>query len=358
VPAAGGEGLRLGAGDAVGGPGNELCGDLDAGPVGDEDLGLVGIAVVPGELRRPLGLSRALVHPADYRGARIGIRPAGVADATFDALRADAEGFPATPEGLVGFDGSLNTGLTLRTIRVVDEVAEVRAGATLLYDSDPEAEEEETHVKASALLDAIRRPSGVEVEAPRGFDANTGVGRRILLVDHQDSFVHTLANYLRQTGAEVVTWRSGFPPADLDALRPDLVVLSPGPGCPADFDVSGALAAPRERHLAQPGAWGAARMGLSAARGPTPAGRADRVPVGRGGGVGFVIERRQRKHGAEHLAVRDRIAARYGPEQGRLHEVAVLRASLGDAALGDDGYPVVHRLRDHRLDAPVLLCVE
>jgi anthranilate synthase len=151
--------------------------------------------------------------------------------------------------GLVGFDGSLNTGLTLRTIRVVDEVAEVRAGATLLYDSDPEAEEEETHVKASALLDAIRRPSGVEAEAPRGFDANTGVGRRILLVDHQDSFVHTLANYLRQTGAEVVTWRSGFPPADLDALRPDLVVLSPGPGCPADFDVSGALAALRARHL-------------------------------------------------------------------------------------------------------------
>ena len=34
--------------------------------------------------------------------------------------------------------------------------------------------------------------------------------KRILLVDHQDSFVHTLANYLRQTGAEVATLRSGF----------------------------------------------------------------------------------------------------------------------------------------------------
>jgi anthranilate synthase len=151
--------------------------------------------------------------------------------------------------GLVGFDGNLNTGLTLRTIRVLDGVAEVRAGATLLYDSDPEAEEEETHVKASALLDAIRRPAGVELEQPRVFDTSAGAGRRILLVDHQDSFVHTLANYLRQTGAEVVTWRSGFPPADLDALRPDLVVLSPGPGSPADFDVSGALAALRARHL-------------------------------------------------------------------------------------------------------------
>ena len=33
------------------------------------------------------------------------------------------------------FDGNMNTGLTLRTIRIKDGVAEVRAGATLLYDS-------------------------------------------------------------------------------------------------------------------------------------------------------------------------------------------------------------------------------
>ncbi|RIL06285.1 MAG: anthranilate synthase component I [Proteobacteria bacterium] len=151
--------------------------------------------------------------------------------------------------GLVGFDGNLNTGLTLRTVRILHGVAQVRVGATLLYDSDPDAEEEETHVKASALLDAIRRADGVVPEAPRTSFTRVGEGRRILLVDHQDSFVHTLANYLRQTGAEVTTWRSGFPHADLDALRPDLVVLSPGPGSPADFDVSGTLRALRERHL-------------------------------------------------------------------------------------------------------------
>jgi len=43
--------------------------------------------------------------------------------------------------GRVTFDGNMNTGLTLRTIRMKDGVAEVRAGATLLYDSDPQAEE-------------------------------------------------------------------------------------------------------------------------------------------------------------------------------------------------------------------------
>src|SRR4029453_12802540 len=59
--------------------------------------------------------------------------------------------------GLIGFDGSLNTGLTLRTIRIKNGTAEIRAGATLLYDSDPEAEEAETELKASAFLDAIRQ---------------------------------------------------------------------------------------------------------------------------------------------------------------------------------------------------------
>jgi anthranilate synthase len=150
--------------------------------------------------------------------------------------------------GLLGFDGNLNTGLTLRTIRVKDGAAEVRVGATLLYDSDPDAEEEETRLKASAFLDALRRPRGVagaaRVEAPRA-----GAGRRVLLVDHQDSFVHTLANYLRQTGAQVTTRRAGFPPSVFDELRPDLVVLSPGPGTPSDFDLSGTLKALLERGI-------------------------------------------------------------------------------------------------------------
>jgi anthranilate synthase len=150
--------------------------------------------------------------------------------------------------GLIGFDGSLNTGLTLRTIRIKNGTAEIRAGATLLYDSDPVAEEEETRLKASAFLDAIRRPRGIEA-APRVDPPRPGAGRRVLLVDHQDSFVHTLANYLRQTGAEVITLRAGFPARALDDLSPDLVVLSPGPGTPVDFDVSGTLRALLDRGL-------------------------------------------------------------------------------------------------------------
>src|SRR5262245_16484735 len=150
--------------------------------------------------------------------------------------------------GVIGFNGNLNTGLTLRTIRVKDGVAEVRAGATLLYDSDPEAEEAETGLKASAILDPLRLAAGpgrrASAAAPR-----RSVGRRVLLVDHQDSFVHTLANYLRQTGAEVVTLRAGFPADTFDDLKPHLAVLSPGPGTPTDFDVAGTLDALLRRRI-------------------------------------------------------------------------------------------------------------
>jgi anthranilate synthase len=142
--------------------------------------------------------------------------------------------------GLLGFDGNMNTGLTLRTIHVKDGLASVRTGATLLYDSDPAAEEAETELKASAFLDVIRRAPGTARRTAPPV-ARTGAGRRILLVDHQDSFVHTLANYLRQTGAEVVTLRSGFPAEAYDDVKPQLAVLSPGPGTPSDFDVAGTL---------------------------------------------------------------------------------------------------------------------
>ena len=151
--------------------------------------------------------------------------------------------------GMIGFDGNLNTGLTLRTVQIRGGAAEVRAGATLLVDSHPETEEEETRLKAAALLDAIARP---DPPAEAGAETGTqrpGAGRTILMVDHQDSFVHTLAAYLRETGAEVVTLRSGFAPERIDAIAPDLVVLSPGPGTPSGFRVAETIGAVLDRGL-------------------------------------------------------------------------------------------------------------
>ncbi|WAX97351.1 anthranilate synthase [Aminobacter sp. NyZ550] len=151
--------------------------------------------------------------------------------------------------GMVHFNGDLNTGMTLRTIRIQDGIGEVRAGATLLYDSVPEEEEAETELKASAMLSAIRDAKTGNAPGTERATARVGEGVKILLVDHEDSFVHTLANYFRQTGADVSTVRSPVPEEIFDRIKPDLVVLSPGPGTPKDFDTAATIKKSRDRDL-------------------------------------------------------------------------------------------------------------
>jgi anthranilate synthase len=155
--------------------------------------------------------------------------------------------------GKVGFDGSMNTGLTLRTAHITGGIAAVRAGATLLYDSVPEAEEKETQIKARALLETLEEASRIApvavAEPERVRVTKRNYHPRVLLVDHQDSFVHTLGDYFRQQSAEVTTLRFGFPPALLDSYAPDLVVMSPGPGRPADFACAALLDEVYARHL-------------------------------------------------------------------------------------------------------------
>ena len=67
--------------------------------------------------------------------------------------------------GMIGFDGAMNTGLTLRTAHIRDGVASVRVGATLLFDSDPAAEERETELKARALLETLKDDQKRELPA-------------------------------------------------------------------------------------------------------------------------------------------------------------------------------------------------
>lgn len=151
--------------------------------------------------------------------------------------------------GMVNFNGDMNTGLTLRTIRIKDGIAQVRAGATLLYDSNPEEEEAETELKASALIAAIREAGSTNAPKVSRESAKVGAGVKILLIDHEDSFVHTLANYFRQTGAEVMTLRAPVSATAMEAFGPNLVVLSPGPGSPKDFDCAASIALARDHDL-------------------------------------------------------------------------------------------------------------
>jgi anthranilate synthase len=149
--------------------------------------------------------------------------------------------------GYVGFDGSINTGLTIRTIRMKDGLAEVRVGATLLFDSDPVAEEKECQTKAAALFQALRGdpPKPLSAFAPD----STGSGKKVLLIDHDDSFVHMLADYFRQVGADVSVTRHTNALDVLEKNKYDLLVLSPGPGRPEDFGISNFIDAALKKKL-------------------------------------------------------------------------------------------------------------
>ena len=61
---------------------------------------------------------------------------------------------------------------------------------------------------------------------------------RVLLIDNFDSFVYNLAQAFGSLGAEVVVARNDADLSELEALSPDAVVVSPGPGGPEDAGVS------------------------------------------------------------------------------------------------------------------------
>jgi anthranilate synthase len=164
--------------------------------------------------------------------------PKKAAAEAIESLERDARGWYGGAVGMISFNGDINTGILIRTTYLRDGMARYPAGATLLYDSVPADEERETRLKATGFfraLGVVEPDAGVaELHAP---GTGPGAGARLLLVDNDDCFIHTLANYARQTGAEVVTYRAGFPPELIERLAPTLILISPGPGRPAEFGV-------------------------------------------------------------------------------------------------------------------------
>jgi anthranilate synthase/aminodeoxychorismate synthase-like glutamine amidotransferase len=67
------------------------------------------------------------------------------------------------------------------------------------------------------------------------------VGTRVLVIDNYDSFVYNLVQYLGELGAEPIVHRHDAVTLDeMDALGPDAVLVSPGPGRPEDAGLSNA----------------------------------------------------------------------------------------------------------------------
>lgn len=68
------------------------------------------------------------------------------------------------------------------------------------------------------------------------------MGPRILVIDNYDSFVYNLVQYLGELGADPVVHRhDALGLADVEAIDPDGILISPGPGRPEDAGLSNDL---------------------------------------------------------------------------------------------------------------------
>ena len=62
---------------------------------------------------------------------------------------------------------------------------------------------------------------------------------RVLVIDNYDSFTYNLVQYLGELGAELTVRRNDqLSVGDVETMKPDRVVISPGPGRPEDAGVT------------------------------------------------------------------------------------------------------------------------
>jgi anthranilate synthase len=174
--------------------------------------------------------------------------PKKAAAQTLESLEKDARGWYGGAIGMLALNGDINTGITIRTAHLRDGIAHYPVGATILYDSVPELEEQETRIKATGFFRALEGRPKAKGTAQAEAGPRVGDGVRLLLVDNDDCFIHTLANYARQTGAEVVTYRAGFPLEMIERIAPSIILVSPGPGRPEELGVPDLV-----RHAARAG---------------------------------------------------------------------------------------------------------
>jgi 2-amino-4-deoxychorismate synthase len=178
-------------------------------------------------------------------------------------------GYYASVLALLGRDASgaptADAPILIRTGDVdLDGRLKVSAGATLVRDSDPAYETEETHAKAGGILTAfglVEAPA-IAREGMRDLvvdedvlialasrnqrlsrfwmtdQSDTGavpalVGRTAVVLDAEDDFINMLRHVLTVMGMKVTVVRhEDWRPASLEGF--DLVVVGPGPGDPRD----------------------------------------------------------------------------------------------------------------------------
>jgi len=93
--------------------------------------------------------------PACFPAGTVSGAPKIRAMEIIEELEPDRRGSYAGAVGYIGLDGTLDTCIALRTVRLANGVAEIQAGAGIVADSVPESEYQETRNKARGMVQAI-----------------------------------------------------------------------------------------------------------------------------------------------------------------------------------------------------------
>ena len=105
-----------------------------------------------------------------------------------------------------------------------DGRATVQAGAGIVADSDPEAEQQETEAKAGAMLEALARWRG---RCERSCSSTTTIRSPTTSTSTSASWARSCGRAQRRDSADAAL-----------ALAPDRIVISPGPGTPDQAGIS------------------------------------------------------------------------------------------------------------------------
>lgn len=112
------------------------------------------VSSVTGKLKK--GKNAFDVFRATFPAGTVTGAPKVRAMQIINELEPDARGPYAGAVGYIGFNGNLDTCITIRTVLVKGTQAYVQAGAGIVADSQPIREWKETRSKAAGMLEAIR----------------------------------------------------------------------------------------------------------------------------------------------------------------------------------------------------------
>jgi TRAP-type C4-dicarboxylate transport system substrate-binding protein len=171
-------------------------------------LGLVGLGVLPGPLRYPLGIAHPLLAPSDYDRLRVGVQQSRLASETFRALGATPVWFAAGSPSSISTFGGIEQGVSGVLSGKLEEIGRYLTANVVLWPrplvvfASPHALSKltaaERAVLAEAVSDDIAPETRLAVEGERS--ATAGLCRS-----------HGL-RFLTATGAELAAMRRAVLP--------------------------------------------------------------------------------------------------------------------------------------------------